>query len=182
MPLQEFIEEILSEGYAKISKDTPTDRRVWYLPHHGVYHPAKSNNIQVGFDCGTDHVGRSINEELMAGLISLIKLLVPRHREDLFSGSCKLQSLEPALLSVVARWGFEERASGSRDVSACAWWHIFAILQQLCPQKNFLDGKDQLGLKAAKTLQNNFYIDDLKSMAQEDQAVQLIKMLRLCVH
>ena len=90
--------------------------------------------------------------------------------------------MEPASLSVVARWGFEERASGSRDVFTCAWWHIFAILQQLCPQKNFLDGKDQLGLKAAKTLQNNFYVDDLKSMAQEDQASQLIKMLRLCVH
>ena len=39
-----------------------------------------------------------------------------------------------------------------------------------------IDGKDQFGLEAAKTLQNNFYVDDLlKSVAKEDQAIQLIK-------
>ena len=42
-----------------------------------------------------------------------------------------------------------------------------------------MDGKDQFGLEAAKTLQNNFYVDDLlKSMAQKDQAIQLIKNVK----
>ena len=59
--------------YAQISKDTPTGEKVWYLPQHGVYHPAKPNKIQVVFDCSTGYVGRSINKVL----ISLIKLLVP---------------------------------------------------------------------------------------------------------
>ena len=41
-------------------------------------------------------------------------------------------------------------------------------------KRTFTDGKDQFGLEATKTLQNNFYVDDLqKSVAEEDQAIQL---------
>ena len=41
------------------------------------------------------------------------------------------------------------------------------------------DGKDQFGLESVKTLQNNFYVDDLlKSVAKEDQAIQLIKNVK----
>ena len=64
---KEFMEEILGKVYAKISEDTPTDGRVSYLPHHGVYHPAKPNKIRVVFDCSAEYAGRSINKELIAG-------------------------------------------------------------------------------------------------------------------
>ena len=39
------MEEILSTWYARISKDTPVDGKVWYLPHHALCHPAKPNKI-----------------------------------------------------------------------------------------------------------------------------------------
>ena len=55
---KEFMEEILSKGYAKISKDTLTDRKVWYLPHHGVYHPAKPNKICVSSDWRAEYLRR----------------------------------------------------------------------------------------------------------------------------
>ena len=46
-------------------------------------------------------------------------------------------------------------------------------------KRTSFDGKDQFGLEAAKTLQNNFYVDDLlKSVAQEEQAIQLIKNVK----
>ena len=61
------MEEILSKGYDKISKDTSTDGKLWYLSHHGVYHPAKPNKICVVFDCSAEYVGRSINKGLIAG-------------------------------------------------------------------------------------------------------------------
>ena len=64
---KKFMEEIPSKGCATISKDTPTDGKVWYLPHHGVYHPAKPNNIWVVFACSTEYAGRSIKKELVAG-------------------------------------------------------------------------------------------------------------------
>ena len=64
---KEFMGEILSKEYAKIFKDTPIDVRVWYLPHHGVYHPTKTNKIRVVIDCSAEYVRRSVNKELMSG-------------------------------------------------------------------------------------------------------------------
>ena len=47
-------------------------------------------------------------------------------------------------------------------------------------KKTSIDGNNQFGLEAAKTLQNNFYVDDLlKSVAQEEQAIQLIKNVKV---
>ena len=63
---KEFMEEILSKGYAKISKSTRTNGRVWYLPHHRVYHPAKPNKVRFIFDCRAEYVGRSIKQYLIA--------------------------------------------------------------------------------------------------------------------
>ena len=98
------MEQILSKRYAKISKDTPTDGKIWYLPHHGVYHPAKPNKNRVVFDSSTGYAGTYINKELMASpdLTNQIfgTLVIFRH---VFPGSCKLQLLEPASFSVVAR-------------------------------------------------------------------------------
>ena len=59
--------EIIEKGYAKVSGRTPADDKLWYLPHHGVYHPAKPNKIRVVFDCSAEHAGRSINKELLVG-------------------------------------------------------------------------------------------------------------------
>ena len=57
------MEEILSKGYAKVSKDTPTNGKICCLPHHGV----KPNKVRVVFGCSAEYVGGSINKELMAG-------------------------------------------------------------------------------------------------------------------
>lgn len=56
---KEFMEKIISKGYSKISKDTPTAKNVGYLPHHAGYHPTKPNNIRVAFDC---RVCKKINQ------------------------------------------------------------------------------------------------------------------------
>ena len=41
-------------------------------------------------------------------------------------------------------------------------------------KRTSIDGKDHFGLEAAKTLQHNFYVNDvLKSVAQEDEPIQL---------
>ena len=63
----EFMQEILDKGYAKESKSTPQDGRVWYLPHHGVYHPQKPDTIRVVFDCSSELNRRSFNKELLMG-------------------------------------------------------------------------------------------------------------------
>ena len=62
-----FMNEIISKGYAKQSDYASQNGRVWYLPHHGVYHPLKPEKIRVVFDCSSEYRGRSINKELLAG-------------------------------------------------------------------------------------------------------------------
>ena len=62
--------------------------------------------------------------------------------------------------------------------------HVFGVTSSpscnnYALKRTSIDGKYQFGLEATKTLQNNFYVDDLlKSVAQEDQAIQLIKNVK----
>ena len=58
--------EIIKRGYAKVDKAS-IDGKLCYLPHHGVYHPAKPNKICVAFDCSAQYAGRSNNKELLVG-------------------------------------------------------------------------------------------------------------------
>lgn len=64
-----FMDKIICEGYAQ---QVPTenlqqnDGRVWYLPHHGVFHP-KKNKLRVVFDCAAKFKGTSLNDQLLQG-------------------------------------------------------------------------------------------------------------------
>ena len=39
-----FIEDMISKGYAKQSKNPAPVGRSWYISHHGVYHPNKERS------------------------------------------------------------------------------------------------------------------------------------------
>ncbi len=64
-----FINDLLVKGYAEKVPEEELDRtdgRVWYIPHHGVYHPTK-RKIRVVFDCGARYQGTSLNTQLLQG-------------------------------------------------------------------------------------------------------------------
>ena len=60
-----FVAEILEKGYRR---KVPTERlnrndgHVWYLPHHGIYHPKKPNKIRIVLDCSAEYQGTSLNK------------------------------------------------------------------------------------------------------------------------
>lgn len=62
-----FIAEAINNGYAE---EVPqhqleaTRGRVWYIPHHDVYHPRK-HKLLVVFDCGAEYKGVSLNIQLL---------------------------------------------------------------------------------------------------------------------
>ncbi|XP_056022166.1 uncharacterized protein LOC125649571 [Ostrea edulis] len=65
----DFMNKIISEGYAvKVPAEELglDDGRVWYLPHHGVYHP-KKRKLRVVFDCAARYQGTSLNDQLLPG-------------------------------------------------------------------------------------------------------------------
>lgn len=49
-----FMSDMINKGYAVKVPDKDVNRsdgKVWYIPHHGVYHP-KKNKLRIVFDCG----------------------------------------------------------------------------------------------------------------------------------
>lgn len=88
-----FMESVIQSGYAErvpskeclIRKDTKNcqlnpgddskiqgsshhkDKKIWYIPHHGVYHPKKPNKIRVVFDCSSEFKGETLNSHLLQG-------------------------------------------------------------------------------------------------------------------
>ena len=64
-----FMKNIIENGYAeKVPNMRKSERsNVWYIPHHGVYHPKKPNKIRVVFDCAAEHRGESLNKHLLQG-------------------------------------------------------------------------------------------------------------------
>lgn len=61
-----FLSDILSEGYAEHVPEHQVEQsicKVWYIPHHGVYHP-KKQTLCVVFDCGAEFRGKSQSRPL----------------------------------------------------------------------------------------------------------------------
>ena len=62
-----FVETILGKGYAEavIEEElSRNDAKLWYLPHHGVYH-LKKNKLLVVFRCAAKFRGVSPNDVLL---------------------------------------------------------------------------------------------------------------------
>ena len=59
----------IQKGYAEeVPKDEiDTDRRKWYIPHHGVFSERKPDKLRIVFDCAAQHRGVSLNQVLMQG-------------------------------------------------------------------------------------------------------------------
>ena len=155
---KEVMEEILSKGYAKISKDTTTDLRIWHLPDHGIYLPAKLNKIRVAFDCSAECTEQSINKELMAGpdLTNQIVGILIRFRQERI-----------AFVADVEKMFFQVLVSNNhRSLFYFLWWqdgdwrkepdnhemyvHVAGGLsspscRNYAPKRTSIDGKDQFG-------------------------------------
>ena len=53
-----FMNDAIDKDYAEEVQDpdiSSSDGHVWYIPHHGVYHPKKPEKICVVFDCSADY-------------------------------------------------------------------------------------------------------------------------------
>ncbi len=81
-----FMNNIIEKGYAEKIPDENLHRgdgKVWYIPHHGVYHQ-KKNKICVVFDCNASYQGFSLNSQLLQGpnLTNTFIGVLTRFREE----------------------------------------------------------------------------------------------------
>lgn len=82
----DFMNDIVSKGYAEqvpAEELTRDDGRLWYIPHHGVYHPRKGT-IRVVFDCGATFQSTCLNAQLLQGpdLTSSLVGVMTRFRKE----------------------------------------------------------------------------------------------------
>ena len=189
-----FMDDMLSNGYAERIPEQEVHcghDRVWYIPHHSVYHPQKQK-IRVVFDCAASYRGVSLNDKLLQGpdLANSLVGVIMRFRQEPVAMMADIKSMYHQV-RVPPR---------DRDLLRFLWWpngdtsqpiqeyrmksHLFgAKSSPSCAnyalRQTALDSQEYFDSDVVSTLQHNFYVDDcLRSVASEDQAVQLASGLR----
>ena len=189
-----FMADIIEKGDTEKVTGNGKDGKVWYLPHHGVYHPQKPGKIRVVFDCSACYAGTCLNEHLLTGpdLINDLMGVLCRFREHPIAVMCDIEKMFHQFLVN------EE----DRDYLRFLWWEHGNITEE--PQEYRMKvhlfgaasspGCANYGLKAlaqqnqtefslaSKFVQENFYIDDgLFSVETVEEAIKLVKETReLC--
>ena len=193
----EFMSEIIRKGYAE---EVPTDKeavegRVFYIPHHGVYHPRKPEQIRVVFDCSSKHQDVSLNDVLLQG---------PDMTNDLIAVLCRFRKEPVAIACDVQKMFYQFHVNEEdRDYLRFLWWdkgditttpkeyrmtvHLFgAISSPACAnfglKQTAEDGRNDFGDTASEFLRNEFYVDDgLTSVPSASEAIELIQSTKgLC--
>lgn len=188
-----FLNEIITQGHAEpvpLDQLIKNNGKVWYIPHHGVYHPQKGK-LRVVFDCAASFKGTSLNSQLLQGpdlTNSLIGVLV-RFRQEPIAIVADIQSM------------FHQVHVSNKHVDFLRflWWpggdtaqapqeyrmkvHLFgAASSPSCAnyalRRTADDNAEHFPPEVVSTVKNNFYVDDcLRSMASEEEARKMIQDL-----
>ena len=189
-----FMDAMLDNGYAeKVPDDqlSRSDGRVWYIPHHAVYHK-KKNKVRVVFDCTASFQGTSLNLQLLQGpdLTNTLLGVILRFRQEQVAMMADIEGM------------FHQVRVPSNDVDFLRflWWpngdvhqplaeyrmvvHLFgAVSSPSCAnyalKRTAKDNEGVMNPEVLETIRRNFYVDDLlKSVASEEQAIHLVSNLK----
>ena len=190
-----FVNDLIDKGY---SEEVPKDElntkqgKVWYIPHHGVYHPKKPEKIRVVFDCSSKFHGTSLNDQLLCG---------PDMTNSLVGVMTRFRQEPVAFMSdIEAMFHQVQVPTEHRDYLRFLWWengdlstelkeyrmtvHLFgAVSSPSCSNYALKETanryEDVYGILVADTIRKNFYVDDcLRSVGTKEFAIQLIDALR----
>ena len=194
-----FMNEIIAKGYAeKVPEEEEVSYNhgnVWYIPHHGVYHPKKPGKIRVVFDCSADYKRESLNKHLLTGpdLTNGLVGVLCRFRRDPVAFMCDLEAM-------FHQFKVDKR---HRNLLRFLWWpdgdikaapveyrmtvHLFGAgsspgCANFALKRIATDHEEEFGHDAANFVRDNFYVDDgLKSVPTVAEAIKLIESTRkLC--
>lgn len=90
-----FMEETISKGVAEPAPPAHEGETIWYIPHHGVYHPRKPDKLRVVFDCSAKFLGISLNDTLLTGpdLINSLVGVLCRFRREAVAITCDIEKM-----------------------------------------------------------------------------------------
>ena len=193
------VNKMITMGYAEVVPLEELNKKpgepLWYLPHHGVFHPKKPEKLRVVFDGSATYAGQSLNSHLLQG---------PDQNNNLLGVLCRFRKEKVAFMcDIEAMFHHFKVEPVHRDYLRFLWWpdgtlnsepveyrmnaHLFgASSSPACA--NFAlktvadDHEHEHGQEAADFIRRDFYVDDgLKSVPTEAEAIQLAKNTRdLC--
>ena len=171
-----FMNDLIEKKYTERvpEQQLPTSNsRIWYIPHHGVYHPKKPTKMRVVFDCSAQYKGESLNSYLLQGpdLTNQFLGVLCRFRQNPVAFMCDVESMFHQFKVLTAH----------RDFLRFLWWengdttkppsefrmtvHLFGAgsspgcanygLKQIAD-----DHEEEFGAEAASFVRDNFYVDD----------------------
>ena len=185
----EFMNGMIAKDYAReVPPDLvkPKQGKVWYLPHHTVYHPKKPDKVRVVFDCSARFEGISLNDKLLQGsdlTSSLVGVLLRFRQESVtFMGDIESMFYQVRI------------PEDQRDFVRYLWWPngdlsqgLFgAVSSPTCSNFNLRraadDCEEEIGIESADVLRRNFYVDDcLRSDKTGDIAIERMHgVIRAC--
>jgi hypothetical protein len=185
-----FMEEILQRGDAEKVSNTAT-QTVWYIPHHGVYHPKKPGKIRVVYDCSAKFNGTSLNDHLLQG---------PDLINPLIGVLCRFRKHPIAIMCDIEKMFHQFQVHPEdRDYLRFLWWedgdldkepadyrmkvHLFgAVSSPGCANfglKSIANDNPQFGPETVDFISKNFYVDDgLQSIDTVANAINLVQNAR----
>ena len=190
---RDFMRNVNAENHSEVIPHDQLEHeegKVWYVPHHGVYHPQKKT-LRVVFDCASTYAGTSLNKELLQGpdLTNTLLGVLIRFRQG------------PIVMTTDIKGMFHQVRVAEQHVNYLRflWWpdgdltkelaehrmlvHIFgAVSSPSCATYALLKtADDNQGLypdEVINTIRHNFYVDDcLKSVSFVQQAISLYQQL-----
>ena len=108
-------DECLLQGSSQDSKSSLSDKgKVWYIPHHGIYHPKKPNKIRVVFDCSAEFKNETLNKHLLQG---------PDLTKNFLGVLCRFRQETVAFMCDIESMFLQVRVSEEcRDLLRFLWW------------------------------------------------------------
>lgn len=188
------MEDVIAKNYAQKVPVEDLERHVWYIPHHGVYHP-KKKKIWVVFDCSATYQGSSLNQQLLQGpdLTSPLISVLTGFRMEPIALMADIESMfyqvrvprEDSDLLRFMRW---PKGNINKDLEEFRMVvHLFGAssspsCSNFALRKCAEDYRDLFLSRTTETVMNCFYVDDcLTSVPTESDAIQLHEeLMEMC--
>ena len=187
-----FMKEMIDKGQAERVPDDElhlTNGRVWYIPHHGVYHPQKPDKIRVVFDASAEFKGESLNRHLLQGpdLTNSLNGVLCRFRKEPIAFTCDVEGMfhqlfvNPDYRNLLRFLWWDKGNVDSTPTEYRMTVHLFGATSSpgcanFTLKRTADDFEELFGSEPTTFVKKDFYVDDgLKSVPSATEASALIK-------
>ena len=183
------MQKMLNSGYAEEVPEvelTRSDGKLWYLPHHPVFHEAKPDKVRIVHDCAAACQGISLNSQCHRGpdLVNKLLHVLLRFRRYQCAVTADIQAMYMQVKvphddrdCLRFLWYVKDRVTEFRMSSHlfggvwCASSSTFALRQTLHDHDT--------GVSVRRAVLESMYVDDLLcSTKTTEEAADLVKGLK----